>query len=565
MANLWQEVAAGPDTGSIWERLDSDLSEPAALDSPAGGLWGLIVVARADGLWSDAGKETLLLDRPELHRQNLWVSANDETLVLPREGAVAIWQAVLARPADTHPWDLASTVQMHRPEAAEDMWSRAQNETVVVSRPEAGSVFQANLAERNLTTWRPRRRSGWALKELTDHTGQQYWILKNLRENTYVRLSEEQVFVWKELDGKASVQDIAMAYLIAYGKLAIDGLILLLERLQQQGFIEDPLINVYGAVDESMARQRANVWWRRLLSAFLNKEFAIQGIDDLVTRTYRWGGRLLFTPPFQVAFLLMALAGAGAFFVHMRSGAYSVFTGAGQELVIGLITLYVLQFVTLLLHEWAHAVTTKHFRREVRKGGFLLYLGMPAAFVDTTDIWMSPRRERLLVSWAGPYSGFILGGLAALLIFAVPGALAGGVLYQFAFLTYLTSFLNLNPLLKLDGYYILMDWLEIPRLREKSLAFVTAELWPRLRARKPFSREERIFTVFGLLAGAWTIFALLLAIQLWGGGLLDLLRSIGSTPVGAAALIVFALAILFLLLRRYVWRSLRRVRQRASG
>ncbi len=116
-------------------------------------------------------------------------------------------------------------------------------------------------------------------------------------------------------------------------------------------------------------------------------------------------------------------------------------------------------------------------------GGFLLYMGMPAAFVDTTDIWMEPRRPRIIVSWAGPHSGFFLGGLASLLILAVPGAFAQGVLYQFAFLTYLTSFMNLNPLLKMDGYYILMDWLEIPRLRERSMAFIGKPLRTKLRKR----------------------------------------------------------------------------------
>ena len=117
------------------------------------------------------------------------------------------------------------------PELAEDMWSRAQAETVVISRATRENVFAAEVAGRNLTTWKPRRKSGFALKKLTDQSGTTYWILKNLRDNTYVRLSEEQVFVWEELDGDSSVQDIAMAYLIKYGKLAINSLVLLLDQL----------------------------------------------------------------------------------------------------------------------------------------------------------------------------------------------------------------------------------------------------------------------------------------------------------------------------------------------
>ncbi len=564
MPNLWKDAVVGADTGGIWNRLERSLEQTTGPGEAGGGLWGQIIVARADGLWANANRETMILTRPDGSRRNLWDEVADETLALPREGLLSIWEAVLARADSDGAIDLGSTIQMHRPELGEDIWNRAQAETMVLSRPGTGDVFRVEATSRNLTTWKPRRQAGgYALKKLTDHAGQEYWILKNLRNDTYVRLSEEQVFVWDELDGDASVQDIAMAYMIRYGKLAINSLVLLLDQLQQKGFLEDPLLNVYGAVDETVAHRRANVWWRRLLRAFLNKEFAVQGIDGLIARTYRWGGRLLFTRPCQVMFLLVALIGVGAFFAHIRGGEYSVFTGSGDALLVGIVALYVLQFLTLIIHEWAHAITTKHFGREVRKGGFLLYLGMPAAFVDTTDIWMSPRRPRILVSWAGPYSGFVLGGLASLLIVAVQERFVQGVLFQFAFLTYLTSFTNLNPLLKLDGYYILMDWLEIPRLREKSLAFVSGKLLSKLRRRERFSRDERIFAVFGLLAGAWTLFALFLAVQLWGGALLDLIRSLSSTPAGVALLVGIALAVLFLLFRRRIGHLLRRGRAAA--
>ena len=36
---------------------------------------------------------------------------------------------------------------------------------------------------------------------------------------------------------------------------------------------------------------------------------------------------------------------------------------------------------------------------------------------------------------------------------------------------YLGAFINLNPLLELDGYFILIDWLEIPMLRQRSLDY----------------------------------------------------------------------------------------------
>ena len=46
--------------------------------------------------------------------------------------------------------------------------------------------------------------------------------------------------------------------------------------------------------------------------------------------------------------------------------------------------------------------------------------------------------------------------------------------FKLAFAWYLNALFNLNPFLALDGYYLLMDWLEVPNLRARGLAFVVA-------------------------------------------------------------------------------------------
>ncbi len=555
MANIYRNIGAVvKDTGGIWDQLDNQMSKQAASSLPAGmGLWGKIIIGTVGGVWDNFDNETVYLSRENVkqaHKLDLWREANDETLILPKEGLLPIWIAALAKTDAAGGMDVDGTLMLMRPDA-DSVWSRSAEETLIMTRP-TQSIFQQQIRQRDLTTYRPVRKPGYALKKLTDARGETYWILKNLRTDAYLRLTAEQVFLWEEMDGKSSVQDIAIAYMMEYGKLAITSLLMLLEQLQQKGFIEQ-LVDVYGAATQSVAQQRANVLWRRMARGFLNTEFAIGGIDGLITRSYRSVGRLLFVPVVQLI-MLAVIAVGGVAFVGMLLGLIdrdvAVIGGAGA--VIGIISLYVLQFITLLIHEWSHAVTTKHFGREVRRGGFLLYMGMPAAFVDTTDIWMEPRRPRIMVSWAGPHSGFFLGGLASLLILAVPGAFAQGVLYQFAFLTYLTSFMNLNPLLKMDGYYILMDWLEIPRLRERSMAFIGKPLRAKLRKRTALTREERIFAVFGALSAFWTVIALMLVIFTLGGYILKFAQTIPG-------LIVIALLVLFVAYR-WTRRRLRLMR-----
>jgi putative peptide zinc metalloprotease protein len=192
----------------------------------------------------------------------------------------------------------------------------------------------------------------------------------------------------------------------------------------------------------------------------------------------------------------------------------------------------------------------------------MIYFGFPGFFVDTTDIWMEGKRARLAVSWAGPYSGLILAGMASIAIAVWPGSALNGILFRFAFLTYLLVFLNLNPLLKLDGYYLLMDWLEIPMLREKSLAFlrtglpaklrqlgreskgkVAVQRW--LRGLRGFSREEWIFTLFGVLSALWTLYAVYLGISFWQS---RLAAAVGDLFAAQASGLDYLLTVLVILL-----------------
>ncbi len=184
--------------------------------------------------------------------------------------------------------DVDGTLMLMRPDV-DSVWSRSAEETLIMTRP-TESIFQQQIRQRDLTTYRPVRKPGYALKKLTDARGETYWILKNLRTDAYLRLTAEQVFLWEQMDGKSSVQDIAIAYMMEYGKLAITSLLMLLEQLAAE--------RVYRAAGRCVRRgdpvrraARANVLWRRMVRGFLNTEFAIGGIDGLITRSYRSVGQ----------------------------------------------------------------------------------------------------------------------------------------------------------------------------------------------------------------------------------------------------------------------------------
>jgi hypothetical protein len=82
-------------------------------------------------------------------------------------------------------------------------------------------------------------------------------------------------------------------------------------------------------------------------------------------------------------------------------------------------------------------------------------------------------------------------------------------------------------------------------LRKKSLAFVRKRLVPKLlRERAPFSREERIFTSYGLLTGAFTAFTILLTVYLWQSQVRGLIETVLSGQDILSAVLAGGLALL---------------------
>ena len=87
--------------------------------------------------------------------------------------------------------------------------------------------------------------------------------------------------------------------------------------------------------------------------------------------------------------------------------------------------------------------------------------------------------------------------------------------FKLAFAWYLNALFNLNPFMALDGYYLLMDWLEVPNLRARGLAWVIA----RLRRRPPrfgeLDREGRLVALYGMLAVVWLAIAVNLIYRIY--------------------------------------------------
>ncbi len=420
-------------------------------------------------------------------------------------------------------------------------------------------------AKVDLAQYRPQAIPDAEPSRLQDRQGP-YIILKNPHAKTYYRMGDHDYFLWQKMDGTRTVKDLVVAYFLEFKSFAFSRVASLVLGLKQNRLLVDQPANIYGQVRLQLVRRRPQTRVLGMLSAIMGKQFAVGGLDRVLTGLYRWGGRLFYTWPVLILYLLLSIAGLYCFFRAFRQGGYGVAQINGSY-GWGTAVLAIAYIVAIFIHESAHALTVKHYRREVRRGGFMFYAGMPGFFVDTTDIWMEGKRARLAVTWAGPYSGLILAGLASIVMVIWPSFGLNAVLFQFAFMTYMLVFFNLMPLLELDGYYMLMDWLEIPGLRRKSLDFVRTGLAAKLKGLPSsaakglrrvgtrvkaflisFSREEKIFTVFGLLSSAWTVYALYLAARFYQTRISSAVSGLLSREMGAGQTIVTVVVLLLSLI-----------------
>lgn len=376
---------------------------------------------------------------------------------------------------------------------------------------EVEGVWESVERHVQITEYKPEKNPSVIEQELVENSNS-YFVLKNTEEKTYLRLSPTDHKLWQRMDGKTSVQELIVEHFMTTGEFAHGTVIRLVDLLYRKHMFTDKPVAVWSQVNQAIAKRK---WSYRLslpAQKFMNQPIGYNGLDKYVSWLYRYGGFLFFTRPVQVLLVIISILGLGAFSQIISNPKYTIF---GDSIITSLAVLWVAALLPVFIHEMGHALTVKHYDREVPRGGVMLYFGLPAAFVETTDIWLEPRRARLAVTWNGPYTGLILGGAAAIFIFLFPTSSINSFLFKMIGIAYATVLFNINPLLKYDGYYLLSDWLDIPSLRERSMAFLQRNFINKFLSRKEFSREEKIYTVFGLLSFLWMIYALYLITSLY--------------------------------------------------
>lgn len=359
-------------------------------------------------------------------------------------------------------------------------------------------------------------------------------VVKDPARGRFFRFREAEDFILRQFDGTTTLDLVRQRVEERFGTaLPAESLQQFVEKIRLLGLLE-------GEAGAAIARPG------RIRGDPFNLRFKMFDPDRLLDRLIRRLG-FFFTPHFVAGSALLVLCACGLTVGNWPEIRHEF---AGLLRFESLLLAWVVMLVVIAFHEFAHGLTCKHFGGHVHEMGFLLIFFQPAFYCNVSDAWLFPEKSRRLwVTFAGAWFELFLWALATLVWRVTEPQTA---LHHFALIVVATSafksFFNMNPLIKLDGYYLLSDFLDVPNLRQKASAYLRARVGavfgpPAAWLREVSPRDRRIFVLYGVLAGVFSLWLLGVVALSFGGYLVREYQGWGFLVFAAALGSVFRYSI----------------------
>ncbi len=331
-----------------------------------------------------------------------------------------------------------------------------------------------------------------------------YYVIKDPITQSFFRIKEFEYFITQKLNGETSPEQIAQSFKEHFSiKLPLDTLGKFIQRLESLGFLES----------EISERELAQLQYQKRTFPGKLLFIKLKGFDPdkLLNRIIKYT-RFIFTPYFLVLSLFIIFLATVITISNWGDLGYS-FKGIFKMATI--VKVWIAIFLVVVLHEFAHGLTCKYFGGEVHEMGFLLLYFQPCFFCNVSDAYLfKEKSKRLWVTFAGAYCQIFVWAVATILWRVT--ALDTG-LSNFIFVVVITSgitvLFNFNPLIKLDGYYLLTDYLEIPNLRKKAFGYISLLLKKRFLKQKDLEieaslRAKKVYIWYGILSLLYSVLLL---------------------------------------------------------
>lgn len=398
--------------------------------------------------------------------------------------------------------------------------------------------------------------------------GSKTWLLEDPLQGHYFELGEFEaafsVCLMTEPDIRSAVEKLMAKTPLKPSPADIAGFLSLLQK-ERLAFLpsdfgdpekKDP--SPAGAGVKTNRRRRI----LKALTGYLFVKIPLARPDAFIEKLLPWAAPLGSRPFLYVCAVLWVLGILFAFqdwelYAHT---ANHLLTPLGAAAFVA-----ALSFVKIL-HELAHALAAKSRGLFVRRMGVALMVFMPVFYCDVSDAWrLRSRRDRVVIAAAGVMTEFAAAGVALFFWSVSPEGAIRSVMFYFSGASLASSlFTNLNPLMRFDAYYILMDYLRVSNLRSRSRAFFLYYVrrvlvdWqgpePEIHPRRKF------LAAFGAFALAYRLFIFtVISVAVYHFVFKALGALLALAQAFAIVLFPLALEIRFLIQNRRFWGEKKKV------
>ncbi|BBM83416.1 efflux RND transporter periplasmic adaptor subunit [Candidatus Uabimicrobium amorphum] len=321
------------------------------------------------------------------------------------------------------------------------------------------------------------------------------------------------------------------------GKKKLSDLIItMVEDMQEQSFDNHEVLQILNWLNDSGLLQKGTPsnLQKDIFSSANEKasflvfpKFPIGKPDKIISGLFPFFRPLLGNLFFCV-WIITVLCGCYYIFSDWKTFVY----GSNDILSVYSVISFALIWVMLkIVHELWHGLVCKLYGGDVREAGIMLLLLIPLGYVDTSSSWNFPSKwQRIYVSIAGMYIEVFIAAIAAIVWGETQSKVVQQICYNIIILGSITTlFFNINPLMRFDGYYVLMDLVEEPNLYTRSRNYIHYLCKRYILGVKVTTnttiRQKPLFLVYGLLCFMWRIliyFGIFLAssIMLMGVGMI---------------------------------------------
>lgn len=172
-----------------------------------------------------------------------------------------------------------------------------------------------------------------------------------------------------------------------------------------------------------------------------------------------------------------------------------------------------LVYFSMFVHELGHATAAHKYGVDVGKIGFGIYMFYLIFFVDMTNTWRLDRTKRIINDVSGMYFQLLM--IIPVYVFAV--ILNDFSLFLGIIIIFISSLMNIVPVLRMDGYWLLSDYLNIQNVQIKAKESIL-KLYKEMKKKHRHKQEGKVYTIakskyiYGLYSLAYSTVTIILII-----------------------------------------------------